>query len=59
MVRLNPFYTAIGACLFTWTENGKVLTQGPFEFRIVEAPKVAPEAFSSFQVIVDFKKQIL
>ena len=52
MVRLNPFYTAIGACLFTWTENGKVLTQGPFEFRIVEAPKVAPEAFSSFQVLV-------
>ncbi|XP_064384704.1 uncharacterized protein LOC135333633 [Halichondria panicea] len=49
VIRLNPFYTAIGACLYTWNENGKVLTQGPFEFRIVDAPRTAPEAFSSFQ----------
>jgi len=49
IVRLNPFYTGMGACLFLWTENAKVLTQGPFDFRIVEEPKKAPECFSSLQ----------
>ena len=27
IVRLNPFHTGVGACLFTWNENAKVLTQ--------------------------------
>ena len=49
IVRLNPFYTGVGACLFTWNENAKVLTRGPFEFRIIDEPKKAPECFSSFQ----------
>ena len=49
VVRLNPFYTAVGACLFTWND-GRVLTKGPFEFRVVDAPKMAPEAYSSYQV---------
>jgi len=49
IVRLNPFHTNVGACLFTWNENAKVLTRGPFEFRVVEEPKKAPECFSSFQ----------
>ena len=49
IVRLNPFHTGVGACLFTWNENAKVLTRGPFEFRIIDEPKKAPECFSSFQ----------
>ena len=52
VVRLNPFYTGTGACLFTWAEHAKVLTRGPFEFRIVTASKTAPEAYSSLQVCV-------
>lgn len=50
VLRLNPFYTAVGACLFTWTEHARILTKGPFEFRTVDIPKTAPEAFSSYQV---------
>ena len=51
VTRLIPFYTSIGACLFTWND-GRVLTRGPFEFRVVDAPKMAPEAYSSYQVHV-------
>ena len=50
VVRLNPFYTGTGACLFTWNEHAKILTRGPFELRIVTASKTAPEAYSSLQV---------
>ena len=50
VVRLNPFYTSTGACLFTWNEHAKILTRGPFELRIVTASKTAPEAYSSLQV---------
>ena len=27
-----------------------MLTKGPFEFRVVETPRTAPEAYSSYQV---------
>ena len=49
VIRLNPFYTAVKACLFTWND-GRVLTKEPFEFRVVDSPKIAPEAYSSYQV---------
>ena len=50
VIRLNPFHTNVGACLFTWNEHGRVLTKGPFDFRVVETPRTAPEAYSSYQV---------
>lgn len=50
MIRLSPFYTSVGACLYTWNEDGRTLTKGPFDFRIVGSPKLAPDAFSSYQV---------
>ena len=50
VLRLSPFYTAMGACLFTWNEDGRVLTKGPFQFRVVNSPMTAPGAYSSFQV---------
>ena len=49
-MRLNPFHTKVGACLFTWNEHARVLTKGPFEFRVVDTPKIAPDAYSSYQV---------
>lgn len=49
VIRLNPFYTNVGACLFTWTEDSGVLTKGPFTFRVVNTPKTAPDAYSSYQ----------
>jgi hypothetical protein len=50
VLRLSPFYTAMGACLFTWNEDGRVLTKGPFQFRVVNSPMTAPDAYSSYQV---------
>lgn len=49
VIRLSPFYTSVGACLFTWNKDARVLTKGPFEFRVVNSPKTAPDAYSSYQ----------
>ena len=39
IVELNPFDTYTGSGLFDWGIDWKVLTKGPFEFRIVENEK--------------------
>jgi hypothetical protein len=49
ILRLSPFYTGIGACLFTWAEHAKTLTQGPLEFKIIESPRKAPDLYSGLQ----------
>jgi len=44
VIELNPFHTGAGACLFSWRENRELFMNGPFEFRVVEAPHENPLA---------------
>lgn len=42
VIELNPFHTGAGPCLFTWRENRELFMNGPFEFRVVQAPGENP-----------------
>ncbi|CAI8050302.1 Cell division cycle protein 123 [Geodia barretti] len=49
VIRLSPFYTGTGACLYTWAEDGKLLTNPPLDFKIIEAARKAPDLYSGLQ----------
>ena len=49
ILRLSPFYTGTGACLFTWAEHGKLLTKPPVNFKIIDSAHKAPEIYSGLQ----------
>ena len=38
IIELNPFSTNTDAGLFSWSKDYNILTQGPFEFRVLEKP---------------------
>jgi len=38
IVELNPFSRSTGSCLFDWIKDKDLIENGPFEFRISEAP---------------------
>jgi hypothetical protein len=49
VIRLSPFYTGTGACLYTWAEHGKLLTSPPLDFKIIETARKAPDLYSGLQ----------
>ncbi len=57
IIRMNPFVTSVGACLFTWTDNSKELTKGPIQLRVVDTPRMSPDAFSSYQASFERGKE--
>jgi hypothetical protein len=38
IIELNPFHSNTSACLFSWKHDREIILNGPFTFRIVEAP---------------------
>ncbi|KAH3756685.1 cell division cycle protein 123-like [Pelomyxa schiedti] len=38
VVELNPFARTTGSCLFDWEKDATVIQNGPFEYRVIQAP---------------------
>eukprot|EP01052_Picozoa_sp_SAG31_P017395 SAG31_NODE_1188_length_9481_cov_14.760819_4_plen_440_part_00 len=39
VIELNPFMSSTDGCLFSWEHDREILENGPFELRLLEAPR--------------------